>query len=93
MCTCSLGERSNTVLFFETHINASAAEPLLFLSELCSACMEDDKEDHTQDSLRGQVTMAHSINAAVPPTPQALYLSSPIHTHGLPPPLTPLSNQ
>ena len=81
---CSLfegGERSNSGLFLETHINTSAAEPLLLLSELCSARTEDDKQDHTQNSLHGRVTMAHSINTTIPPTPPASYLSSPIHTH------------
>lgn len=53
--------------------------------------MEDDKQDHTQHSLHGQVTMAHSINASVPPTPPDPYLSSPIHAP--PPPPMPLSNQ
>lgn len=79
---------SSTVLRLETHINASAAEPLLFLSELCSACTEDDKQDHTQHSLHGQVTVPHSINTTVPPTNPTPYLSPPIHTH-----IPPLADQ
>lgn len=75
------GGSAVTVYCTWKHIHASAAEPPLFLSELCSACVDDDKQDHTQHSLHGQVTTAHSIKPTVPPTHPAPYLSSPVHRH------------